>query len=361
MARIFLGIQIQCAQCHDHKTDRWTREQFHELTAFFPRVALRPVRDAAERTFVLVGDDRASRRPRPPDGRRGRPEHYMPDLSDPSARGTLMTPTFFLTGQHLALGTPDAVRRETLARWITESPWFAKAYVNRMWSELVGESLYVCGSVDDLGPDRTCKAPETMEYLSAQFVACGHDTGWLFQVIAATQAYQRQGRARHPVAEQPFAANCWQRLRADSLFNALASVLEFSETQQARRKQNNPRNARGRGPRAGFQLTFGYDPSEPRDEITGSIPQALTLMNAREIHRLLDANNSTTVLGRLLRDEPDDEAVCEELYLRALARLPSAEELDTCLDYVREIGSREEAFEDMLWALVNSTEFLHRR
>ena len=101
VSRIFLGVQIQCAQCHDHPTDRWKREQFHELAAFFPRVASQLILVQDRRTTQVVANDdppRAMFRGPMMMRRRGTPEHYMPDLQDPQARGTLMTPVFFATG-----------------------------------------------------------------------------------------------------------------------------------------------------------------------------------------------------------------------------------------------------------------------
>ncbi len=82
----------------------------------------------------------------------------MPDLDDPAARGTRMQPKFFLTSAELPFGTPDAERRGAVARWMTENPWFATAFVNRMWSELVGEGFYE--PIDDIGPERTPSAAE---------------------------------------------------------------------------------------------------------------------------------------------------------------------------------------------------------
>ena len=167
ISRIFLGVQIQCAQCHDHPTDRWSREQFHELAAFFPRVAVRPRNNDGPRSFAVVADDGpAFRRPNNNNRFRGTPEHYMPDLDDPQARGTRMQPVFFLTGGKLPFGTRDERRRDTLAEWITaqDNPWFATALVNRLWAELVGEGFYE--PVDDMGPDRDPIAPKTIEYLA---------------------------------------------------------------------------------------------------------------------------------------------------------------------------------------------------
>ncbi len=357
-SRVFMGIQIQCAQCHDHPYDRWKREQFHELAAFFPRVAVRPSGQGSDRTFLVNATDARfeQRRANNNNRFRGTPEHYMPDLNDPSARGKLMQPVFFATGQELKAGVRDAERRATLADWMTsrDNPWFAKAIVNRMWSELVGEGFYE--PVDDIGPDRDCSAPETLAYLSTEFVNSGHDVKWLMRTITATEAYQRDSLSRRNIDETPFLANCPQRLRADQLYSQLIAVLEVPERGGARR---GPYGAAG-GPRVAFNQLFGYDPSERRDEIKGSIPQALALMNSPLINGAISARPGT-MLGRLMSEVEDNDDLVVEVYLRTLARQPSEDELNICLAHVKEVGNRGEAFEDILWSLINSTEFAHRR
>src|SRR3954466_4643661 len=195
MSRIFLGIQIQCCQCHNHPYDRWKREQFHEFAAFFPREALRPVQSPTRRTFELISDDRPEfpGRANPnAQNRRGKPEHFMPDLKNPTAPGTKMQPKFFLTSAKLPFGTPDEDRRGTVAKWMTENPWFATAFVNRIWGELVGEGFYM--PIDDIGPDRKPSAPKTVEALSRGFAANGYDLKWVFRTICATKVYQRESR-----------------------------------------------------------------------------------------------------------------------------------------------------------------------
>lgn len=356
-ARLFLGIQIQCAQCHDHPTDRWKREQFHELAAFFPRAAVRPVMSDDKRSYEVVS--LSTRGFRFGQLRQRKPEHYMSDLNDPGSEGKLMTPKFFVTGQTLPLGTSDADRRETLAKWITsdENPWFARSVVNRLWSELVGEGFYE--PVDDMGPDRQCSAPETLDWLSQQFVANDHDLRWLMATILATDAYQREARPRRDNPETPpFAAGCPQRLRGDQLFNNLLSALGMSEGPAGPQRGGLYGNFSVRGQ---FNNVFGYDPSVRRDEVTSSVPQSLYLMNSPAINRQIDGRSDSSPLGRLLQSFPENDAATVELYLRCLAREPSDKELATCTEYVKEVGDRTEAFEDMLWALINSTEFLHRR
>lgn len=359
MSRILLGVQIQCAQCHDHPTDRWKRRQFHEMAAFFPRIQLRPKRGAGPLSFEVASFDQArQRRPMAMVGARGELEHFMPDLNDPTAKGTLMEPVFFLSGQKLPNGDSDLDRRQALANWMTDAknPWFAKAFVNRIWAELVGEGFYE--PVDDLGPDRKCSAPAAIDFLAGQFAGHGYDVKWLFRTITATAAYQRESRPRRNPEQIPFTANCAQRLRSDQVYDSLFAALGEIPGGPRRARQA---GAYGMGgPRAAFAAVFGYDPSDRREEISGSIPQALLLMNSPLVNRALAARRPNHELGKLVAEVEDDDDVTGELYLRCLAREANEKELAACREYVKRVGDRGEAFEDVFWALVNSTEFLYR-
>ena len=363
ISRIFLGVQIQCAQCHDHPTDRWKREQFHELAAFFPRVASRIILTPDNRSITVVtsefGNDPIER-----NGNRvrGSAEHRMPDLKEPTARGTLMQPVLFATGDKLRGNVKDSERRATLAQWITkpENPYFAKALVNRLWSELVGEGFYE--PVDDMGPDRTCDAPQTLDCLATAFAATNYDVKWLYEAIMSTQAYQRTSRSRRNPDQPAFTANVQQRLRADQIFDNLLTALDTREqTGFGGRGPGGPGARFGRGPRQSFATVFGYDPSERRDEIGGTIPQALTMMNSTFINGAVDGRSSRSGLGKMLNEIKDDRALISELYLRTLGREPSKKEIATCLAHIADTRSRTDAFEDIHWSLINSTEFLYRR
>jgi hypothetical protein len=125
---------------------------------------------------------------------------------------------------------------------------------------------------------------------------------------------------------------------------------------------NDPRRAM-RTPRAQFQQVFGFDPSEPRDEITGAVSQALLLMNSPVLAKGMTLNTEgarPSGLATIIADAHSDEEVFVELYLRCLGREPSIHELATCRKHIVKVRDRREAFEDILWALVNSTEFLYR-
>lgn len=370
VSRIFLGIQISCAQCHDHPTDSWKRQQFHELAAFFPRVTLRRiVEDGRQVGFEVVGVDRERRGRRPMNLPGGSLEHYMPDLQAPESQGNLVAPKYFVTGQSIKTGVNDATRRATIAEWLSagQDQWFAKAFVNRIWGELVGRGFYE--PLDDLGPQRECSAPDALAYLASDFASHDYDVKRLFRIIMATSAYQRslaaaatgQARAANEVSESSeVELSEPQRVRADQLFDSLLSALGLPEPAPPAGGQYGQQAVLGSA-RFRFAQVFGFDPSEPRDELKSTIPQALMMMNGREIAGQINARNSRTALGKLMLEIKKDEDLVAELYLRVLAREPSKAEIKTAIDYVRQVRNREEAFEDILWALINSTEFLHRR
>lgn len=353
ISRIFMGVQIQCAQCHDHPWDKWKREQFHRFAAFFPRVRLSAIREENRLRGYQVTSRSSSRSSR----YSRRSEHYMPDLENPRSRGRIMQPVLFATDQKLRLGVSDQVRRESLARWMTSSknPWFARAFVNRVWGELVGEGFYE--PLDDLGPDRNCAAPKTLELLATQFVANGHSIKWLFRTIANTQTYQQVSRPRRQSDEIPFAASCTQPLRAEQIYNSLVSALGLNSP----RGFSLSRLGSSGNFRSSVTQNFGFDPSLPRGDVTRSIPQKLFLMNSRTLNKAINARTRWTALGRTVAASQDNQVVTTEIYRQTLSREPTGRELKTCLEYIGQVANRAEAFEDIQWALLNSTEFLHRR
>ena len=430
-SRIFLGIQIQCANCHDHPTDHWKRIQFHQLAAFFPRVRVRPKRNSTPRSFEIVSLDSSPSRNRntspqaiaflfrrfdlnrdgklvasevaktrlaenfqrllsrgdtdkdgglslkefqkiPPPGngnRRFDIEHFMPNLAEPDNRGDAVRPVFFATGGRATVGLEDQERRQLLANHITSksNPWFARAYVNRTWSVLLGQGFTT--PIDDMGPQREVTHPEVFERLCSDFADSDYDTRRLFKVIAGTRAYQRQIRHRDPNdATPPFAAAEPSRLRADQIYNALLGVLGADSTSSSRRSLRGRRPSQqgqmmARRQAAGrtlFLSLFGFDPSTPQEDITGNVPQALFLMNSPMIHAAVRAQGNTR-LARILRQHAKNDDAVAEVYLLVLSREPSVSELGICRDYIARVGERGEAFEDLMWSLINSSEFLSRR
>jgi hypothetical protein len=356
-SRVFMGIQIQCAQCHDHPSDVWKREQFHQLTGYFARGRERLVRDpnaADPKQARFVGLELISL---------PRAEHLMPSKTDPNPRqGTVMNPRF-LDGKAPRPGLGDLERRKALADAVVskENYWFAGAYVNRVWGALMGQSFYT--PVDDLGPQKEAVFPAVLTRLAASFRATDYDMKALLRTIANSETYQRQIRLGESTSEHlHFAAAYPTRLRADALWESLTGVLgQFGGPGPAFRP------GPGGGPFAGrfglegsFKSEFEFDPSLKADEVESSIPQALLLMNNPQINQKIQARGDS-LLGRILKAYPDDDEALRMVYLRALARKPTDHEKDRCRSYIKQAGSRAEAFEDILWALLNSTEFQTKR
>ena len=275
-------MQLQCAQCHDHPTDPWTREQFHEFAAFFAGTDRPPQRPAEDPDYEIeiVANDRRAR-------------YAMPDLEDPTDQ-VRVAPAFFLDGlasaREVPAGPAGQQRRELAASFVTgqDNPWFARAFVNRVWYELTGEAFYL--PVDDLGPTRDPVAPEVIETLADQWAAGGYDVAWLFRTIMNTKAYQRASASGDSsAASTRFAANCPSRLSSDQIVDALDRALGiFSFAARMAPPAEDAMQAMRRarfGPRFFVDQLFGVDPSTPGDEVLGTIPQALFLMNAPGLER----------------------------------------------------------------------------
>jgi Protein of unknown function (DUF1549)/Protein of unknown function (DUF1553) len=362
VSRVFLGIQIQCAQCHDHPSDPWKRQQFHEFAAFFSGVKSRRAEKAEKGqapVFMVVAE--------------GSTHYSMPDLKSPDKKIAL-SPRFFLNEAPKVSEQVKADQRlKLVAQYITdpENPWFARAFINRVWYSLMGEGFY--NPVDDLGPTRTPNSPELLDLVAEQWQASGYDIRWLFRTIMNTDAYQRASRSTNTAAGRtPFASNVPSRLRADQIFDALTHALDLQHErdQGSGRPANVNASAKGKAADAGkpkgvagrdpFVKTFGVDPSTPNDDVLGTIPQALYLMNSPLVSREIQARPNS-MLGFLLMSHPDNRSVLEILYLRVIGRRPSDKEVRTCSNYLNSVGDRGEAFEDILWALLNSTEFVSRR
>jgi hypothetical protein len=349
-ARVFLGIQIQCAQCHDHPFDQWKREQFHQLAAYYARVGERPVRDGNRQ----VGVELAAL---------PRGEHQMPSKEDPR-KGTFMTPTF-LDGRSAGSDLPDRQRRKALADAVVDGNdyWFAGAYVNRIWGELMGQSFYE--PVDDMGPRKEAVLAPVLVRLASSFRASHFDVKQMFRTVMNSQTYQRQIRLGETADQHlHFAAAYPTRLPADALWESLVGVLGNLGGGRFQAPGPGMGIAALYGFRPGlegqFKQEFDFDPSQKADEVEGSIPQALLLMNNPTVNQRIQATG-TNLLGRILKAYPQDDDALRMVYLRTLARKPTDGELQKCRGYIAKAGSRAEAFEDILWALINSTEFQTKR
>ena len=334
-SRAFLGIRLECAQCHDHFFDkRLKQEDFWGFAAFFARISQPTGKMNAVSPVLRVADA-------------DRGEVTMPDSDD------VIAPRHLL-GESVADDSAAPGRRQQLASWITaaDNPHFARATVNRVWAHLFGRGLVE--PVDDMRIDNPALCPEVLDELASYFVASGFDLRNLFRVIVNSQTYQRTSRSVDDDTEQAthFARMNIKTFTAEQLYDSISvatrvSPLESQDGSLARFQNMNRRS---------FLSQFQAPAGQATDYQAG-IPQALTLMNGVLIQSATHLESSG-VLRSLQAPFFTDEQRLETLYLSTLSRLPDEDEREAMLEYVlADDEARNQRFTDVLWALLNSAEF----
>lgn len=323
-SRVFLGVQIQCAQCHDHKTEKWTQQDFKQFTACFSKTYATYVDKPAMLT-QLVGVFRMDLKDRvffPPVKKY---ETYFGSYAD----YVEVAPKLLDGPAVKTLGS----RRKVAADWVTgkDNPWFAQAIVNRLWGRLLGRGFVE--PVDDFRPGNPPIMPETLRALSDEFVASGYDLKHLFRAICNSQAYQRacvedtSAATRHGYwSSFPIKA-----LDVEVLFDAIVDASD-AVTAINRVTKNNFPLVRG----AFIQQLVSQMGTDDMAEVTEpeeTIPRSLMMLNGP----LVCGSTRATAgfgLGELLSRQSDDAAVIETLYLRALSRQPSPAERAKWLAFI---------------------------
>jgi hypothetical protein len=218
--------------------------------------------------------------------------------------------------------------------------------------------------VDNLGLQAEQHFPEAHEALAEHFAATGFDLKDLFRVIIASEAYQRQLPNSPEARKKLFAAARTAKLRGDEVYDSLAAATGLPDVAGEQRKATTaerfpppPKSTRDR-----VNEVFGFDPSLAPSDVSRTMPQALYLMNNEALRKQIDARpDSSTSLAKLLAEEKDNAKAVTQLYHRVLAREPSEAELRLVLKHLEGAESRAVGFEDLLWSLVNSTEFTTKR
>jgi len=330
-SRVFLGTQIQCAQCHDHPFDHWKKADFWGYAAFFAQLERGNGRQPVALTVA--------------DAELG--EVTLSDSKDP------VKPRFL--GGETSGDMATKTRRERLVQWLTwpENPFVARAAVNRVWALLFGRGLV--HPVDDLGKHNTCAHPELMAELAEYFVRTGYDLNCLVRTLTRTKAYQLSSRSPPGADDRPelFARMSIKSLTAEQLYDCLLEAMRRRESAQG--QQLVLANRGIDASRQAFLNRFRA-PTQGVTEYEGGIPQALTLMNGVSIRQATDLRQSDLLLAL---DAPffTTEQRVEVLFLSTLSRRPGSDERTKFVGYVEDANNRE-ALGDVLWALLNSAEFM---
>jgi hypothetical protein len=334
--RLFLGVKLECVQCHDDRAGgSWKRRQFWEIAAFFAEPATSP-KDATKPDRPAGGT--------------------VPAVA--AARIKIGNTDTWVEGRFLDGSRPDWTRgqsRALLAEWITgaANPWFARAAVNRVWHDFFGSGLIE--PVDGLGDaGRPASHPELLDELSRQFAAHGYDLKYLIRSIVASRTYQRTSRQTHAgqTDRRLFARAQVRGLTAEQFFDSLG---EATGCQLAQIPGADSSASRSDGPQARFLCEFA-DVHESAAEAEASIPQALLMMNGRLVDEATSPARSRTLAALLAGKATTAAQAIDELYLAALSRPPRPDERERFTLYVAS-GDRTQTLRGVLWTLLNTTEF----
>ena len=343
--QLFLGVRMVCAQCHDHPFERWTQNQYFQLAAFFAAVGMKPGFDSDEQIVYLKREDTDFLHPKT--NKRVEPEYLLASAGMP------------------AIGT-FGDSREALAQWLTseKNPYFAKAIANRVWSYFFGRGIIE--PVDDIRGSNPPVNPALMEALEAEFVRSGFDLRHLIKTIVSSRAYQSAMETNEWNGDDGINFSHFEprRLPAESLLDAMTiatgSRPDFPEVPEDFSAQQLPDPHVDAG---GFLNMFGRpereSPCECERRNDLSLPLAMSLVNGPVLAEAI-ASPDGRIAKAILGGKSDRELV-EEMYLSALARYPTAEELDSAMTYLGSSPGRAAKAQDLLWALVNSNAFLFNR
>ena len=326
-ARAFLALRLDCAECHNHPYRPWKQADFRGLTAFFGQTHL---------GFTGIYD--------------GKGEYQIDDKR--TGENKVIEPAVPFGADWVP---SHGSRREKLATWVThqENTFFARATVNRVWALMTGKPLV--SPVDNL-EDEEAHHP-ALKVLAEDFVAHGHDLRRLVRLIASTAVYRRDSAAEHELTEAHDAA--WAsfpltRLRPEQVAGGIIQASYVATIDS----QSHFFIRMGRfGQLNEFLNRYGDTGEDDFEGRGGTIPQRLLLMNG-QLTRERIKEELLSASSRIAHHPLDDERAIEVTYLTVLTRRPTAEETEQFVNLLREgEGPRAKKFEDIFWALINSTEF----
>ncbi len=329
-SRIFMGIQLQCAQCHNHPFDRWTQEDFWKYAAFFSQLEQRDARMGRD----AIIEDR-------PGGEVTLPE--SDDVMPPRYPGVVEPPE----------RDPGDVRRRQLTIWMAsrDNPYFARAAVNRAWAHMFGRGIV--DPVDAMDADNKPSHPELLAFLSDYFIEHRFDLRTLYATLARTEAYglsSRMDGQRPP--EDSFAAMTVKTLSAEQFYD----TLQQNVYRRSPPAMDDPRSI-DRGQRQQFLARMRATEASPRDFPHGVV-QVLGMMNGPEVSRAT-TSQQIGLLDALEAPLFNNDDRIETLLLATLSRRPTDDETSKFREYVDAAGTpgeKKAAWSDLLWVLLNTAE-----
>ena len=336
VAQVFMGMRVQCAQCHNHPFDRWTQDDYYGFAAFFTQVGRKGTDDPRELVVFNSGG--------------GEVNHPV--------RGRPMPPKF-LGGAVADVAGKD--RRVVLANWLAsaDNPYFARNLSNMVWNHFFGQGIV--NEVDDVRISNPASNQELLDELGKRFTGYRYDFKKLVRDICTSATYQRatqptksnEGDARN------FARGPIRRIRAETMLDIITQVTETKN-----KFPGLPQGARAVQIADGqvsnyFLTTFGRPTRETvcacEVRLEPTLSQSLHLMNGDTVGPKIQQGN---LIGKWLQEKKPPAWMIEQIYVRCLSRPPRPEEFTKLLAAVGAEKNQQQALEDVFWAVLNSREFM---
>ncbi|GIX04349.1 MAG: surface protein [Planctomycetaceae bacterium] len=336
VAQIFMGMQIQCAQCHNHPFDRWTQDDYYSFAAFFSQIGRKQAEDDREIIVFNSGNG---------------------EVRHPVSRAVM--PPVYLGGGKAELAGRD--RRVVLAEWLAspQNPYFARNFVNRVWQHFFG--IGIVEPVDDVRISNPPANEPLLAELARRFTASGYDFKALVRDICQSETYQRSTEA-HPTNEldtRNFARQQLRRIKAETLLDVISQVTETKD-----KFPRLPLGARAVQIADGatstyFLTTFGRASRQTacacEVKMEPTLSQALHLLNGETTNNKI---RQGAVVERWLKAGLSREQIIEKLFVRTLTRKPLYEEQASLQALFDNNLDQRIVLEDIFWALLNSREFV---
>ena len=337
VAQVFMGMRIQCAQCHNHPFDRWTQDDYYSFASFFTQVGRKRAADPRE---SIIYNRRS--------GETNHPVHKKP------------MPPKFLGGDAPEIKSGQD-RRVILSEWIAspENPFFARNLANLVWAHFFGQGIIE--PVDDVRITNPASNPELLDELAKRFTEYNYDFKKLVRDVCNSRIYQLSSQPNETNADDTrnFARSHLRRMRAEILLDAISQV-----TNTKNKFQGLPLGARAVQIADGrvsnyFLTTFGRATRETvcscEVKMEPNLSQALHLLNGEVANRRITQGN---LVKKMIDEGKPPENILDDLYVRCLSRKPREPERANLLAAVNGDENKQAALEDAFWALLNSKEFI---
>lgn len=336
VAQVFMGMRIQCAQCHNHPFDRWTMDDYYGFAAFFTQIGRKRTDDPRELVVFNSGSGEINH---PLGGRRMAPK--------------------YLGGE-----VPDVVgkdRRGLMAEWLAspKNPYFATNLSNMVWTHFFG--VGIINEVDDVRVSNPPSNSELLQELGKKFTEYNYDFKRLVKDIVLSNSYQlsTQANASNESDTKNFSHSSIRRIKAETFLDCISQVTETKN-----KFPGLPLGARAVQIADGqvsnyFLTTFGRATRESvcscEVKLDPTLSQSLHLLNGDATTQRITQGN---LIGKLLKDKKTPEEILDEIYVRCLSRMPSADEKTKVLALVNAEKDKKQVLEDAFWAVLNTREYM---